>query len=68
MRFQIAQKIHAVSDPHEPPDSINDRARDVVDLLLLRDLAAETGNPMLAEISAAGRPRRASNFSRRRGR
>lgn len=45
MRFQIAQKLHAVSDPHEPPDSINDRARDVVDLLLLRDLAAATGSP-----------------------
>ena len=28
MRFQIAQKIHAVSDPHKPPDAINDRARD----------------------------------------
>ena len=54
MRFQIAQKIHAVSDPHEPPESINDRARDVVDLLLLRDLAAETGSPTLAEIHAAG--------------
>ncbi|GAB7143114.1 hypothetical protein LRC484719_17020 [Mycobacterium riyadhense] len=54
MRFQIAQKMHAVSDPHEPPDSINDRARDVVDLLLLRDLAAETGSPSLAEIQAAG--------------
>jgi hypothetical protein len=54
MRFQIVQKIHAVSDPHEPPDSINDRARDVVDLLLLRDLAAETGSPTLAEIHAAG--------------
>lgn len=40
MRFQIAQKLHAVSDPHEPPGSINDRARDVVDLLLLRDLMA----------------------------
>jgi hypothetical protein len=54
MRFQIVQKIHAVSDPHEPPDSINDRARDVVDLLLLRDLAAATGSPTLAEIHAAG--------------
>jgi hypothetical protein len=54
MRFQIAQKIHAVSDPHEPPGSINDRARDVVDLLLLRDLAVETGSPTLAEIHAAG--------------
>jgi len=30
MRFQIAQKLHAVSDPHEPPEVINDRARDVV--------------------------------------
>ncbi|MGH3523617.1 MAG: hypothetical protein ACRDU4_12545, partial [Mycobacterium sp.] len=54
MRFQIAQKIHAVSDPHEPPDAINDRARDVVDLLMLRDLAAETGSPTLVDIRAAG--------------
>ena len=53
MRIQIAQKLHAVSDPHEPPDSINDRARDVVDLLLLRDLAASTGSPTLAEIRQA---------------
>lgn len=53
MRFQIAQKLHAVSDPHEPPDSINDRARDVVDLLLLRDLAASTGSPALAEVRQA---------------
>ena len=54
MRFQIAQKIHAVSDPHKPPEAINVRARDVVDLLMLRDLAAETGSPTLAEIRAAG--------------
>lgn len=45
MRFQIAQKLHAVSDPHDPPASINDRARDIVDLLLLRDLAEATGSP-----------------------
>ncbi len=54
MRFQIAQKLHAVSDPHEPPDSINDRARDVVDLLLLRDLIATTDSPTLAEVREAG--------------
>lgn len=54
MRFQIAQKLHAVSDPHEPPGSINDRARDVVDLLLLRDLIAVTGSPTLAEVRSAG--------------
>lgn len=54
MRFQIAQKLHAVSDPHEPPASINDRARDVVDLLLLRDLIATTGSPTLVEVREAG--------------
>ncbi|WP_375432272.1 nucleotidyl transferase AbiEii/AbiGii toxin family protein [uncultured Friedmanniella sp.] len=53
MRFQIAQKLDAVSDPHEPPTSINDRARDVVDLLLLRDLAAATGNPALPDVREA---------------
>ncbi|MFW6599333.1 nucleotidyl transferase AbiEii/AbiGii toxin family protein [Propionibacteriaceae bacterium Y2011] len=54
MRYQIAQKLHAVSDPHEPPGSINDRARDVVDLLLLRDLITATGSPTQAEVCEAG--------------
>lgn len=54
MRFQIAQKFHAVSDPHDPPTAINDRPRDVVDLLLLRDLAADTGSPTLTDIRTAG--------------
>lgn len=54
MRFQIAQKLHAVSDPHEPPEAINDRARDVVDLLLLRDLAIATGSPTPAQLREAG--------------
>jgi hypothetical protein len=35
LRFQIAQKLHACTDPHDSPASINDRPRDVVDLLLL---------------------------------
>lgn len=39
LRYQVAQKIHACSDPHDPPAFVNDRPRDVVDLLLLRDLA-----------------------------
>lgn len=54
MRFQVAQKLHAVSDPHEPPDSVNDRARDIVDLLLLRDLITDTGRPTLTEVRSAG--------------
>ncbi len=53
MRFQIAQKLHAVTDPHDPPASVNDRVRDVVDLLLLRDLAGATGSPTLAKIRGA---------------
>lgn len=47
MGYQIAQKVHACTDPHDPPRLINDRARDVVDLLLLRDLVASTGQPSL---------------------
>lgn len=53
MRFQIAQKLHAASDPHDPPTSLNDRPRDIPDLLALRDLARETGSPTLAEIRNA---------------
>lgn len=53
MRYQIAQKVHAVTDPHDPPAAMNDRARDVVDLLLLRDLAAGSDQPALGEVRAA---------------
>ncbi len=49
MRFQVAQKIHACTDPHDPPRAVNDRPRDVVDLLLLRDL----GIGPLADVRAA---------------
>lgn len=38
LRYQIAQKFHACSDPHDPQTALNDRARDVVDLLLLHEL------------------------------
>lgn len=53
LRYQVAQKLHAVSDPHEPPDFLNDRARDVVDLLLIRDLIADTRYPALADVRDA---------------
>jgi hypothetical protein len=51
--YQTAQKIHAASSPHDPPEYVNDRARDVVDLLLLRDLARDVGEPGLDAIRAA---------------
>lgn len=53
MRYQIAQKVHAASDPHSPPDLVNDRPRDVVDLLLLRDLITSSGHPALHEVHMA---------------
>jgi hypothetical protein len=53
MRYQIAQKVHASTDPHEPPEYVNDRSRDVVDLLLLRDLAQDSGHPTSAATKAA---------------
>ena len=33
MSYQIAQKVHACTDPHDPPAFVNNRARDVVDLV-----------------------------------
>lgn len=53
MNYQIAQKIHAVTDPHNPPTHLNDRARDVVDLVLLKELAEITGAPDQTEIRIA---------------
>ncbi|MDI3331823.1 MAG: nucleotidyl transferase AbiEii/AbiGii toxin family protein [Micrococcus sp.] len=53
MAYQIAQKVHACTDPHDPPAALNDRARDVVDLLLLRDLSDTAGEPTPREVRAA---------------
>ena len=53
MSYQIAQKIHACTDPHDPPSFVNNRARDVVDLVLLKNLADEVGAPTHGEIMAA---------------
>jgi hypothetical protein len=53
MRYQIAQKVHAVTDPHDPPTYENDRARDVADLVLLKRLTQVSRSPTLAEIRAA---------------
>ncbi|MDR0950270.1 MAG: nucleotidyl transferase AbiEii/AbiGii toxin family protein [Candidatus Ancillula sp.] len=36
MDYQVAQKIHGASTPHNPPAHINDRVRDIVDLMLIK--------------------------------
>ena len=53
VRFQIAQKLHACTDPHQPPTEPNDRARDISDLLLLRDLVRLERQPTTADIGVA---------------
>lgn len=37
MAYQVAQKLHASTDPDEPPEFMNDRVRDIADLILIRD-------------------------------
>ncbi|MDR1186541.1 MAG: nucleotidyl transferase AbiEii/AbiGii toxin family protein [Bifidobacteriaceae bacterium] len=37
MDYQIGQKVHAATDPHEPPHKTNDRVRDVIDLILIKE-------------------------------
>lgn len=71
--YQVAQKLHACTDPHQPPDAVNDRARDVVDLTLIHTAFYGDGNDFAmlrracvdlfkaraAEAEALGRPIRA---------
>lgn len=53
LRFQIAQKIHACTDPHNAPVHVNDRARDLVDLILLRTLSDSEGFPAPVDLREA---------------
>lgn len=46
LRYQVAQKIHAVTE--QPEDRENLRSWDLVDLILLRDLLAENLGPTRA--------------------
>ena len=51
--YQVAQKIHACTDPHSE-ERPNDRVRDVVDLLLLKQ-AFYSDDTALSELAAACR-------------
>lgn len=53
MSYQIAQKVHGATDPHDPPEYINYRARDVVDLVLIKGLVEAEGAPSNNDIKAA---------------
>jgi len=51
--YQIAQKVHAATDPHNPPNYVNNRPRDVVDLLLLKGLCDAGNGPSDNEVLSA---------------
>ncbi|WP_080801195.1 nucleotidyl transferase AbiEii/AbiGii toxin family protein [Arabiibacter massiliensis] len=53
LSYQIAQKVHACTDPHDPPAFRNERPRDVVDLVLLKRLAEATGSPSNLDVRSA---------------
>jgi hypothetical protein len=48
MAYQVAQKLHACTDPDDPPAFINDRVRDIADLLLVRDAFYPNGSDLSA--------------------
>ncbi|MDR0783500.1 MAG: nucleotidyl transferase AbiEii/AbiGii toxin family protein [Propionibacteriaceae bacterium] len=52
MDYQVAQKMHAASDPDVPPDLINDRVRDIIDLVLIKENLYTT-DPTPATLKAA---------------
>ncbi|MFE4950591.1 nucleotidyl transferase AbiEii/AbiGii toxin family protein [Leifsonia sp. NPDC056665] len=55
LAYQVAQKLHACTDPHDPPHTKNDRVRDVVDLLLMRQQLFDEGIPLTdVRVAAVG--------------
>ena len=53
MDYQIAQKVRASTDPHDHPNTSMTVPWDAADLLLLRNLSHDTGDPSSAAIKAA---------------
>ncbi len=43
LRYHVAQKIHAMTEPPRDEDTPNERFRDLVDLLLMRELTSDLG-------------------------
>lgn len=54
MCYQAAQKIHAATDPHDPDKGYrNNRPRDLVNLVLIKQLSDSTGHPSKSDIKRA---------------
>ncbi|WP_426626111.1 nucleotidyl transferase AbiEii/AbiGii toxin family protein [Leifsonia sp. McL0607] len=53
LAYQVAQKLHACTDPHDPPTRRNDSVRDVLDLLLIKEQLLLEGVTLVEVRSAA---------------
>ena len=53
MAYQYAQKLHGATMEHRPPEQPNERARDLVDLVLISRLIGLSGSPSLDEVAFA---------------
>ena len=54
LRYHIAQKIHAMTEPARDDETPNERFRDLVDLLLMRELTSDQGGVREACIELFG--------------
>ena len=54
LRYHIAQKIHAMTEPPRDEDTPNERFRDLVDLLLMRELTSDLGGVRAACVEVFG--------------
>lgn len=53
MNYQVAQKLHACTDAHDPPSFSNGRVRDIVDLTLMKDNFYSQGSGLSGILAAA---------------
>lgn len=54
LAHQLAQKLHACTDPDAPPEFVNDRVRDIADLVLIREAFFPDGSDLSALRTATG--------------
>ena len=55
MCYPAGSKIHAATDPHDPDKGVSETIdRDLVDLVLIKQLSDSTGHPSKSDIKRAG--------------
>ena len=62
LRYHVAQKIHAMTEPSQDGSTPNERFRDLVDVLLMRELTSGLGGVRAAcvEVPSPSSPKRSN--------